>query len=113
MEMAGGNILKYGDARPPCAAANLTPSTSGIPYYDEELFVQTIRTGRVRARQISDVMPWGHYRGMTDEDLRAIFAHLKTLKPVEHYIDNAEPATPCAKCNLQHGGGERNKNSEL
>jgi mono/diheme cytochrome c family protein len=109
LEFAGGNILKYGDARPPRAAANLTPAPSGIPYYNEELFMETLRTGRVRERQISDVMPWGHYRGMTDEDLRAIFAYLKTLKPVDHYVDNALPATLCGTCNLEHGGGGRNK----
>jgi len=66
----------------------------------------------VRERQISDLMPWGHYRGMTDEDLKAIFGYLKTLKPVDHYVDNALPATPCARCNLQHGGGERNRETE-
>jgi hypothetical protein len=29
-------------------------------------------------------MPWRHYGGMTDEDLKAIFAYLKTLKPVHN-----------------------------
>ena len=101
--------MKHGDARPPRAAANLTPAPNGIPYYDEALFVEAMRTGRVRERQLSDVMPWGHYRGMTDEDLGAIFAHLKTLAPVDHYVDNALPATACAKCGITHGGGERNK----
>lgn len=109
LEFAGGNILMHGDARAPRAAANLTPSPNGIPYYNEELFIETMRTGRVREREISDLMPWAHYRNMTDEDLTAIFAYLKTLKPVDHYVDNALPATKCATCNLEHGGGERNK----
>jgi mono/diheme cytochrome c family protein len=109
MEFAGGNILKYGDAREPRASANLTPSANGIPYYNEELFIEVIRTGRVREREISDLMPWSVYRGMSDEDLKAIFAYLETLKPVDHYVDNALPPTPCAKCNIPHGGGERNK----
>lgn len=112
MEFAGGNSFKYGDARPLRASANLTPAPNGIPYYSEELFLEAIRTGRVRDRPLSDVMPWGHYRNMTDEDLRAIFAHLKTLTPVDHYVDNALPATPCAKCRLEHGGGERNRKAE-
>lgn len=112
MAFAGGTTIKYRDARPGRASANLTPAANGIPYYNEELFVETIRTGRVRERQLSDVMPWGHYRTMTDEDLKAIFAHLKTLTPVDHYVDNALPATTCAKCNLSHGGGERNRKSE-
>jgi mono/diheme cytochrome c family protein len=112
MQFAGGNSFKYGDARPLRAAMNLTPAPSGIPYYNEALFVETIRTGRVRERQISDVMPWGHYRHMTDEDLRSIFAFLKTLKPVDHTVDNALPRTECERCGLLHGGGERNKKSE-
>ena len=109
MDLAGGNILEYADARPPRAAANLTPSPNGIPYYDEDLFVEVMRTGRVRDRQISDVMPWGHYRGMTDEDLTAVFAYLKTVKPVDHYVDNSLPPSACAKCGIAHGGGQRNK----
>ena len=104
--------MKYGDARAPRASANLTPSPNGIPYYNEDLFLETMRTGRVRERQLSDVMPWGHYRKMTDEDLKAVFAYLKTLKPIDHYVDNALAATACAKCGLPHGGGERNKKME-
>jgi mono/diheme cytochrome c family protein len=108
MEFGGGNILKYVGARPDRAAANLTPAPSGIPYYTEELFLEVMRTGAVRAREISDVMPWGHYRNMTDEDLKAIFAYLTTLKPVNHSVDNALPPSPCPRCGIQHGGGSNN-----
>jgi mono/diheme cytochrome c family protein len=108
MAFAGGNTVKYEGARPGRAASNLTPAPNGIPYYNAELFLETIRTGRVRERQISDVMPWAHYRNMTDDDLKAIFAYLQTLAPVDHYVDNALAPTPCAKCGLQHGGGARN-----
>jgi len=104
LEFAGGNVLMHGDAREPRAAANITPSPNGIPYYNEELFLETIRTGRVRERKITDLMPWGHYRNMTDEDLKAIFAYLKTLPPVDHYVDNAMAPTRCAVCTLEHGG---------
>jgi mono/diheme cytochrome c family protein len=108
LAFAGGNLFQY-EGRPAVAAANLTPSPNGIPYYTEELFLETIRTGRVRERKISDVMPWGHYRGMTDDDLKAIFAYLKTLAPVDHYVDNAAPGAACARCGKVHGGGERNR----
>jgi hypothetical protein len=54
-------------------------------------------------------MPWQLYRNMTDQDLKDLFAYLKTLKPVDHYVDNSLPPTFCAKCGLTHGGGERNK----
>ena len=108
MEFAGGNTFMH-EGREQRAAANITPAVNGIPYYTEELFLEVFRTGRVREREISDVMPWGVYRTMTDEDLKAIYAFVKTLKPVEHFVDNAMPRTPCAKCKVEHGGGERNK----
>jgi mono/diheme cytochrome c family protein len=90
------------------SSANLTPDASGISYYDEALFFQVMREGRVQARKLNDLMPWIYFRGMTDEDLRAIFAYLKTLKPVAHRVDNTEPPTPCRICNFEHGAGEQN-----
>ncbi len=108
LAFGGGNTLEY-TGRPSVASANLTPSPNGIPYYTEALFVETIRTGRVRERQISDLMPWAFYRHMTDEDLQAIFAYLKALAPVDHFVDNSLPRTKCALCTMEHGGGERNK----
>ena len=67
-----------------------------------------MRTGAVISRDLNDVMPWWFYRNMTDEDLKAIYAYLKTLKPVQHRIDNTLPVTDCPACGLRHGGGERN-----
>lgn len=112
LKFAGGGIVQLEGIRPTVASKNLTPATNGIPYYTEELFLETLRTGRVRERQLSDLMPWKFYRNMTDEDLKAIFAYLKTVKPVEHYVDNEVPATDCKQCGLKHGGGERNKSAD-
>lgn len=109
LPFGGGQPITIEGVRPMAASANLTPSTSGIPYYTEDLFLEAMRTGRVRERQLSDLMPWAFYKKMTDEDLRAIFAYLRTLKPVEHYVDNSMAATACALCGLTHGGGERNR----
>jgi mono/diheme cytochrome c family protein len=108
MAFAGGNVMRIRGLAP-VTTANLTPSPDGIPYYSDDVFIGALRTGHVRARQLSDVMPWRFYRNMTDEDLKAVFAYLKTLKPVEHYVDNSLPSTPCARCGHEHGGGERNR----
>lgn len=108
MQFGGGEMIVH-EGLAPTAAANLTPSPTGIPYYTDELFLEVMRTGRVRERKLTDNMPWAHYRNMAEEDLRAIFAYLQTLPPVEHYVDNAEPVTLCATCNIAHGGGERNR----
>ncbi len=80
MELSGGQIFDGPWGR--VVSANLTPDPSGIPYYDETLFLQVIRTGYVGTRPLNQIMPWRHYGGMTDEDLKAIFAYLKTLKPI-------------------------------
>jgi mono/diheme cytochrome c family protein len=108
MEFGGGTAMPFGN-RKTVFAANITPAVNGIPYYTEDLFIETIRTGKVRSRQLDAMMPWQVYRNMTDQDLKDLFAYLKTLKPVDHYVDNALPPTFCPRCGLTHGGGERNK----
>ena len=106
LEFAGGMSFNGPYGQP--TSANITPDPSGISYYDEKLFVETLRTGHVGARKLSSVMPWGYFRNMTDEDLKAIFAYLQTLPPVQHRIDNTEAATACPVCGRKHGFGERN-----
>lgn len=105
-EFAGGLLFTTPEAT--VMAANITPDPSGISYYDEDVFIQAFRTGKVKARSLSPEMPWIFYRSMNDEDLKAIFAYLRTLKPVKHTIDNTEPLTACKLCGMTHGGGERN-----
>ncbi len=110
MDLAGGQIFEGPWGR--VATPNLTPDPSGIPYYDEILFLQAIRTGYVKARPLNQMMPWHIYRGMTDDDLKAIFAYLKTVKPVHHVVDNAEPPTMCVLCGAMHGGGDKNQKAQ-
>jgi predicted HAD superfamily phosphohydrolase len=90
------------------ASANITPDPSGIPYYDETLFIQVIRTGYVKARKLKQIMPWWTFRGLSDEDLKAIFAYLKTVTPIKHRVDNTEPSAPCRICGFSHGAGDKN-----
>jgi mono/diheme cytochrome c family protein len=105
-EFAGGNVFGQGNAT--VAATNITPDPSGISYYDEELFLQVMRTGHVKARKLNPVMPWVYMSTMTDEDLKSVFDYLRTLKPVRHVVDNTEPPTKCRICHQVHGFGERN-----
>jgi mono/diheme cytochrome c family protein len=107
MDFGGGTMVHYGNLS--AASANLTPAPNGIPYYTEDLFIETIRTGKVRSRALHTIMPSRYFRNFTDRDLKDVFAYLKTLKPVDHYVDNTLAPTKCAKCGLTHGGGEKNK----
>jgi mono/diheme cytochrome c family protein len=67
-------------------SANITPDKTGISYYDENRFIEAMRTGSVMGRPLNPIMPWDGYRHMNDEDLRAIFAYLRTVKPVENRV---------------------------
>jgi mono/diheme cytochrome c family protein len=106
LELGGGFVMRgpWGEV----ATANITPDASGISYYDESLFVQSMRTGYVKARKLSSIMPFGLYSHMSDNDLKSIYAYLRTVKPVKHRVDNNEPPTYCKICRMKHGGGEAN-----
>ena len=105
-DFAGGFLLQVPGET--AAAANLTPDASGIGYYDETLFLEAMHTGAVRARKLSPLMPFAVYGNMTDDDLKAIFAYLKTAKAVRHRVDNSLPPTYCKLCQQKHGAGDQN-----
>jgi mono/diheme cytochrome c family protein len=90
------------------ASANITPDATGIGYYDEALFIQAMRTGYVKARKLNSIMPFGEFGALTDDDLKAMFAYVRTLKPVRHRVDNSLPPTYCKLCQFQHGAGDQN-----
>jgi mono/diheme cytochrome c family protein len=106
LEFGGGEYLKgpWGEV----TSANITLDPSGIGYYDEALFIQAMRTGYVKARKLNSIMPFGEFQNLTDDDLKAIFAYLRTLKTVKHRIDNTLPPTLCKLCRQKHGAGDQN-----
>jgi hypothetical protein len=74
---------------------NLTPDeNTGIGSWSEDTFVQAIRTGRHMgvSRPILPPMPWQFYRNLTDDDLRSIYAFLRTIPPVHNRVP--EPLPP-------------------
>ena len=89
-------------------SANITPDASGISYYSEQTFVRALRTGYVGARKLNSIMPFGEFKNLTDDDLKAIYACLRTLPPVKHRVDNNMVATYCKVCKQKHGAGEEN-----
>ena len=70
----------------PAKPTNLTPDPdTGIGRWSETDFIQTIRTGtRLNGEQLKPFMPWRQIRRMSDDDLRAIYAFLRTLPPIRN-----------------------------
>ena len=66
-----------------------------------------MRTGK--GGTLSPIMPWIAFKNMTDDDLKSIYAYLKTIPPSQHYVSNQQPFTHCAICGQEHGLGEKNK----
>jgi mono/diheme cytochrome c family protein len=69
--------------------ANLTPDkATGLGEWTEQQFVDTIRTGRRqgRGREILPPMPWPAFKNLNDADLKAIFAYLRTVTPIENKV---------------------------
>jgi mono/diheme cytochrome c family protein len=74
--------------------ANLTPDTNtGLGIWTEEMFINTIRTGKHWgvSRDILPPMPWFNYREMNDDDLKAVFAYLRSIKPITNHVPTPLP----------------------
>ena len=71
-------------------AANLTPDATGTGNWTEEQFMKAIKEGKWKgldnSRPLLPPMPWFVYKNMTDEDLRSIFAFLRTIQPVKNVV---------------------------
>jgi len=70
-------------------AANLTPDEqTGIGLWTEDIFIAALRSGKHmgNGRPILPPMPWPNFAQCTDDDLKAIFAYLKSLPPVKNPV---------------------------
>ena len=68
------------------AAANLTPDLeTGLGVWSDGEVIRAIREGVDRnGRALFPIMPYTHYRNMSDDDAEAIVAYLRTLKPIRY-----------------------------
>ncbi|HRH43718.1 MAG TPA: c-type cytochrome [Pyrinomonadaceae bacterium] len=79
------------------ASANITPDKeTGIGSWDENAFIERFKmfdktngnniSDNVKEGDFNSIMPWQKYAGMSREDLSAIFAYLKTVKPISNKV---------------------------
>jgi mono/diheme cytochrome c family protein len=70
-------------------AANLTPDmNTGLGIWTEDMFVQALKQGKHmgKSRPILPPMPWNWYGQLPDDDLKAMFAYLKSIPAVSNRV---------------------------
>jgi hypothetical protein len=82
-------------------AANITSDSTGIGNWSESQFILSLREGKWKGmagnRQLLPPMPWQDFKFMTDEELKAVFAYLKSTKPIQNVVPGAELPVLAAK----------------
>jgi len=95
MRLAGGFEFKMptGTVR----SANITPEVeTGIGGWTEDVFVNRFRlyadssykSPKIGKGEFNTIMPWMMYGQMSKSDLAAIFAYLKTEKPIKNKVEH-------------------------
>lgn len=70
-------------------AANLTPDPqTGLGIWTESMFVSAMKTGKHMGtgRPILPPMPWRSVATLRDEDIKAIYAYLRTVRPIANHV---------------------------
>jgi mono/diheme cytochrome c family protein len=93
---SGGRYFPFPDGSK-VVSANITPDkNTGIGNWDEAQFIQRFKAfdksvnninEAVKPGEFNTIMPWSKYSQMTNEDLAAIYAYLRTLKPIDNKIE--------------------------
>ncbi len=79
-------------------AANISSDSTGIGLWTEDQFKKVIKEGKFmgleNTRPILPPMPWAAYKNLTDDEISAVFAFLKSTKPVYNIVPEAKIAAP-------------------
>ena len=102
MEFAGGQ--KFATSFGTVVTANITPDqNTGIGKWTEEHFLKKFYDYKEYAEQgppplagpqAFTLMPWLAFSRMAPEDLGAVYAWLRTVKPIAHYVEMHPGAPP-------------------
>ncbi len=78
-------------------AINLTPEpNTGLGVWTEDMFVKAMKTGKHfgTARPIMPPMPWQAFGLLSENDLKAIYAYLKSVPPIVNHVPDGVDAPP-------------------
>lgn len=95
MDFAGGREFVIPGPKK-IVSSNITPDKeTGIGYWTEDAFVSKFKAFEDKSKladykspkDYQSMMPWSMYAGMDSTDLKAIFAYLKSLKPIHNKVE--------------------------
>lgn len=76
-------------------ASNLTPDSTGIAAWKEDQFIYALRNGIYKglegSRPLLPPMPWESISNFTDDELKAMFAFLKSVPPIKNPVPSPMP----------------------
>ena len=84
-----GNLTAWSGPWGVTYAANLTPDeNTGIGIWTDDMFVNALQKGKHMGagRLILPPMPWNWYGQLPPDDLKAILAYLKSIKPISNRV---------------------------
>src|SRR5262249_12988240 len=87
-------------------AANLTPDKeTGIKEWSETAFIQMARTGKHQGqpagRDILAPMPWFNMKDLSEADLKALWAYLRSIPPIKNQVPFPIPPSPNAESSIE------------
>ncbi len=91
-DLAGGLVLERSQGYPfRLPMPNLTPHETGLAAWSDGEIIRAIREGVGRdGRPLFAMMPFQVYRAMGDDDVRAVVAYLRSLKPVASKVERPD-----------------------
>lgn len=98
--VGAGDMTSWGGPWGISFTANLTPDqVTGTGAWTPEVFIKAMRTGKHMGsgRDILPPMPWYNLAKLSDEDLRAMFAYLQSLPPIQNQVPLPTPPTASMK----------------
>lgn len=99
LAFSGGREFQFPDGSI-VRSMNITPDKTGIGSWTEEKFVHQFKQyadssyvlPSVAPGEFNSIMPWMMYAHMEEDDLKAIYAYLKTVKPIENIVERFTPS---------------------
>jgi mono/diheme cytochrome c family protein len=100
-EFGGGREFPFPDGSI-VRSGNISPDkTTGTGAWTEETFLTLFHsrsdsatlTKKLQPGEFNSIMPWTMYGKMKDEDLKAIFAYIRTLPPINNKVVKFTPGT--------------------